>query len=124
LNRVIKILAAGSLPYSALIVMLGMAFYVGRDSAPATSKVVIAERSRVILEAVMDRPDMPKEKVAEEVLEPLKAILAHYQASGYVVLDTARDENGNYAVAALPNGARDITPELQKAVARVAESSK
>ena len=64
MNRVIKILAAGSLPYSALIVMLGMAFYVGRDSAPATSKVVIAERSRVILEAVMDRPDMPKEKVA------------------------------------------------------------
>ncbi len=124
MNAAAKILAAGSLPYSALIILLALAFYAGRESAPASPKVLIAERSRVILEAVMDRQDLPREKVILEVLDPLKAVLAKYQAQGYVVLDTARDENGNFSVAALPDGARDITPELQKAVSKIVEQGK
>lgn len=121
MKAALKIISAGALPYSALIVLLALAFYVGRESAPATPKVVVAERGRVILEAVMDRQDMPKEKITHEVLEPVKAVLAKYMKQGFVVLDSAKDENGNYSVAALPENVIDITQELQTAVARKAE---
>ncbi len=116
----LKILSAGSLPYSALAVLLGLAFYIGKESAPATPKVAVAERGRVILEAVMDRQDMPKEKIIQEVLDPVKAVLLTYMNQGFVVLDSAKDENGNYSVAVLPENAIDITQELQNAVARKA----
>lgn len=116
----LKIISAGSLPYSALIVLLGLAFYIGKESAPATPKVAVAERGRVILEAVMDRQDMPKEKIIQEVLDPVKAVLLSYMKQGFVVLDSAKDENGNYSVAALPDNVIDITQELQSAVARKA----
>lgn len=116
----LKIISAGSLPYSALIVLLGLAFYIGKESAPATPKVAVAERGRVILEAVMDRQDMPKEKIIQEVLDPVKAVLLSYMKQGFVVLDSAKDENGNYSVAALPDNVIDITRELQSAVARKA----
>lgn len=116
----LKIISAGSLPYSALIVLLGLAFYIGKESAPATPKVAVAERGRVILEAVMDRQDMPKEKIIQEVLDPVKAVLLSYVKQGFVVLDSAKDENGNYSVAALPDNVIDITQELQSAVARKA----
>lgn len=116
----LKIISAGSLPYSALVVLLGLAFYIGKESAPATPKVAVAERGRVILEAVMDRQDMPKEKIIQEVLDPVKAVLLSYMKQGFVVLDSAKDENGNYSVAALPDNVIDITQELQSAVARKA----
>ena len=119
----LKIICAGSLPYSALIVLLGLAFYIGKESAPATPKVAVAERGRVILEAVMDRQDMPKEKIIQEVLDPVKAVLLSYMKQGFVVLDSAKDENGNYSVAALPDNVIDITQELQSAVARKAVES-
>ncbi len=121
MKAALKIMSAGALPYSALIVLLGLAFYVGRESAPATPKIVVAERGRVILEAVMDRQDMPKEKITQEVLEPIKAVLANYMKQGFVVLDSAKDENGNYSVAALPDNVIDITQELQIAVSRKAQ---
>jgi hypothetical protein len=116
MNGFKKIFLAGELPYFAALVFMATGFYVGQEFRPEGPKVAIAERGAVILEAVLERHGATEEVLQREVSKPVLEVLQRYADLGYVVFDSSKDEAGNYAVAALPSAAIDITEALKQAV--------
>ncbi len=116
MNAFKKIFLAGELPYFAAIVFMATGFYAGQEFRPEGPKVAIAERGAVILEAVLERHDATEELLQREVSKPVLEVLQRYADLGYVVIDSSKDDAGNYAVAALPSSVIDITEALRQAV--------
>ncbi len=111
-----KIILAGEVPYVAVVAFAAVAFYAGHLLTPTEPKVAIAERGALIFQAVLDRQGAPREVLDTEVSQPVRGVLKRYADLGYVVIDASKDEAGNYVVAALPQGAIDITKELASAI--------
>lgn len=111
-----KYLLAGNLPYLAVAILCGVAFYAGHATVEQNGKFAIAEKSAVILQAVLDRPAESPETFAREVAQPIIEVLKRYADQGYTVLDSAKDEQGNYALIAMPKSSIDITTELRAAI--------
>jgi hypothetical protein len=111
-----SLLLAGNLPYLAVVVLSGGAFMLGRATIQPHDKVAVVEKGAIVLEAVLahaiDRP----EAIDAEVRAPILALLRKYAQLGYTVIDVSRDDAGHMAVAAMPDGAIDITPEMRAAV--------
>lgn len=111
-----QIFLAGNVPYFAVMILIGGAFFLGLHLKEEPARIAIAEKGAVILEAVLDRPSLSPEQLDEEVKKPIVNVLNHYAAQGFVVIDVSKDENGNMQVAALPRAAVDITPLLRSAI--------
>ncbi|OYU42754.1 MAG: hypothetical protein CFE44_22230 [Burkholderiales bacterium PBB4] len=119
-----SILLAGEVPFSALVILLGACLYAGHQYGQENQKIAIGERGAVVIEAVLDRPGASKEQLVKEVQDPILQVLKQYADQGYVVIDSSKDDAGNYAVAALPSGALDITQALREAVKKPTEAIK
>lgn len=110
------ILLAGNFPISALLILVSASFYIGHELGADAPKVAVGERGAVVLDAVLDRPGASKEQLHQEVTAPILEVLKQYADQGYVVIDSSKDEAGNYSVAALPRETIDITAALRAAV--------
>jgi multidrug efflux pump subunit AcrB len=115
---------AGDVPFSALLILSGACFYIGTQYGHDVPKFAIGERGAVVLDAVLDRPGASKEELQKEVTDPILDVLKHYADQGYVVIDSSKDDAGNYSVAALPRETVDITEALRTAVKKKAEAAK
>jgi hypothetical protein len=111
-----KRLLVGNVPFLAVAILAACAFYAGRISVNTPPRLAIAEKGAVVMDAVLQHPDATPEQLERQVRKPILTVLQKYQAAGYTVIDASRDERGLMAVAALPAGAVDITPELRSAV--------
>ena len=118
-----KLILAGELPYIAVLAFAITGFYAGQQFKNDAPKVAIAERSAVILEAVLERHGDTQETLQNEITQPVLNVLKRYADLGYVVIDTSRDDAGNYSVAALPADAINITDVLRQAVKKKPEAS-
>lgn len=119
-------LLSRALPQAALILALvslcAVSFYAGNQfaAAPQNGKYLVADKDAVILAAVFDRDSTDTQALQAEITQPILQLMRRYAEQGYVIIDGARDERGNYTIAALPPGTRDITPELSAAIRRKA----
>ena len=111
-----KYILAGDLPYLVMIILCTAAFFFGRTTVEPTGKFAIAEKSAIVLQAVLDRPFEPAETITHEVAQPIIAVLKNYSDQGYTIIDAAKDDQGNYAIIALPKTTIDITDALRAAI--------
>ncbi len=115
-----KIILAGEVPYVAVIAFAAVSYYVGQQMMPTEPKVAIAERGALIFQAVLERQGASREVLDAEVSQPVRAVLKKYADLGYVVIDASKDDAGNYVVAALPQGAIDISKDIASAIKKPA----
>lgn len=116
LNFVKKILTV-DVPLFAVVLFCGATAYGVHELLPtATGKYLVAEKSAIILQAVFERQGLPDEEMEKQIGKPILAVLKKYADQGYVVIDAAKDEQGNLSIAAMPNGTRDISAELRAAI--------
>lgn len=110
-------------PTCAVGFLCGVCFYAGMqvNDSPAAGKYLIADKNAVILNAVLERNSTDQKALEKEIVMPVLQVLRRYSDQGYVVIDGARNDQGHFSVAALPAGARDITPELSAAIGRKGE---
>lgn len=115
-----KLIFAGNVPYLAAAMLAASAFYLGHETTNlkgrSAPKVAFAEKGAVILDVVLRRQDISPAALDEQIKKPIVAVIKRYVDQGYVVIDSSRDESGNMAVAGIPPGAIDITPEIRAAV--------
>lgn len=111
-----KYILAGNLPYLVMVILCTAAFVLGQATVEPTGKFAIAEKGSIVLQAVLDRPSEPPETISREVAQPIIEILKRYADQGYTVIDTTKDDQGNYALIALPKNAIDISEELRAAI--------
>ena len=126
--RLLTVLTAGDVSYAVVAVLCLVAFLTGRmwvDSpnaevpnpgGKAGPPIVLVEKSALVMQAVLERPQLSRAEIEQQIAQPIREVLQRYTARGYVVVDVARDEAGGFAVAALPEGAADITPEVREAL--------
>ena len=127
-SRLLTVLTAGDVSYAVVAVLCLVAFLTGRmwvDSPNAElpnpggnagPPIVLVEKSALVMQAVLDRPQLSPAEIEQQIAQPIRAVLQRYTARGYAVVDIAREEAGGYAIAALPDGAADITPEVREAL--------
>ena len=127
-SRLLTVLTAGDVSYAVVAVLCLVAFLTGRmwvDSpnaevpnpgGKAGPPIVLVEKSALVMQAVLERPQLSRAEIEQQIAQPIRAVLQRYTARGYVVVDVAREEAGGFAVAALPDGAADITPEVREAL--------
>lgn len=116
--NVVKTLLLSPVPLFAVAMACGVSFYAGGvlNSTKPNGKYVTAEKNALILQAVFDRQGATPEQLKQEISDPIRLVLKKYIDQGYVVIDTAKDESGNMAVAAIPPGTLDVTEELAAAL--------
>jgi hypothetical protein len=114
------LLLAGELPYLAALILCGGAFAAGQHTIKPRDRVAVAEKSAIVLEALLARPNTTEREIDTQLRKPIIAVFKRYAEAGYTVIDAAKDEAGNLTVVALPADAIDITPELRRAVAEAA----
>ena len=127
-SRLLTVLTAGDVSYAVVAVLCLVAFLTGRmwvDSpnaevpnpgGKAGPPIVLVEKSALVMQAVLERPQLSRAEIEQQIAQPIREVLQRYTARGYVVVDVAREEAGGFAVAALPDGAADITPEVREAL--------
>lgn len=118
-----RILLAGNLPYCAVGILLVGAFYLGHLLSIPPARIAVAEKGAVVLEAVLARAGESQETLEKEISQPIVALLNHYAAMGFVVMDISKDDAGNMTVAALPKEVVDITPLLREAIKKSASQA-
>lgn len=109
------------MPYSAVLLIAALGVYIGYETnllkgTTNPPKVAFAEKSAVVIKALLTRNDLDKNAVDAQIKQPILAVIKRYVEQGYVVIDSGRDENGMMAVSGIPKGAIDITPELYAAL--------
>jgi hypothetical protein len=97
-------------------IIAACSFMAGRSTVIPRDKVAIAEKSALVLEALLSHPSSTPEEIDAQLRQPILAVFNRYAALGYTVIDAGKDEQGNLAVVAVPADAIDITPELRAAV--------
>ena len=104
----------------ATAALCAVCFYAGGKLTGATpnGKYLVADKNAVILSAVMERDSTDAEALKAEITQPILKLMRQYTDQGYVIIDSGRDERGNFTIAALPADTRDITKELAAAVTR------
>jgi hypothetical protein len=85
--------------------------------APPAPKIAFAEQGAVVLEAILDRPNMKSADANRLVGGTVRTVLDKYQRAGYLVVNVTHSADGQLLIAAIPNGAVDITPEMRTSVA-------
>lgn len=105
---------------AAITFLCGACFYAGGqfNSTVPNGRYLVADKNAVILAAVLERNSTDAKALEAEIAQPVLRVMKRYTDEGYVIIDGAKDERGNFTVAALPAGTRDITQELAAAVAR------
>lgn len=91
-------------------------YLFGSSSEPVNSKFLIANRTGLIYEAILDNPDISKDEAKKMIVDPINAILTSYRDQGFIVIDGAKDDQGHYSIVALPKESRDISDELKNAI--------
>jgi hypothetical protein len=104
------------LVYMGVAIIAACSFMAGRSTVIPRDKVAIAEKSALVLEALLSHPSSTPEEIDAQLRQPILAVFNRYAALGYTVIDAGKDEQGNLAVVAVPADAIDITPELRAAV--------
>jgi hypothetical protein len=108
--------AGGGLVYLGMAIIAACSFMAGRSTVMPRDKVAIAEKSGLVLEALLSHPSSTPEEIDAQLRRPILGVFNKYAALGYTVIDAGKDEQGNLAVVAVPANAIDITPELRAAV--------
>ncbi|KWK68769.1 hypothetical protein [Burkholderia ubonensis] len=114
------ILTGGKVPYSVLC-LLSFAVYsigyrAGHETAKPAPRIAIAEKGAVVLEAALSHPTATPAQLKALITDPISTVLRRYDAQGFVVVDTSRNDQGDMTVTALPAETLDITNELRAAV--------
>lgn len=114
----LKKLVTFNVPAFAVLFLLMVAYYSGGvlNSQQLNGKYLTVEKSALIIQAYLERQGETKEQLNAEITLPILSILKKYTEQGYVVIDTAKDENGNMTIAALPKGTADINKEVAAAL--------
>lgn len=119
-----KLVFAGNIPYLAALMLAAGAFYAGYSYCVGTikpqSKIVYAEKAAVVYGQMIKMEEVSDDALDAKLRKPILDVLTKYQRAGYVIIDASKDDAGNMSIMALPAEARDITPELEAAVARAA----
>lgn len=110
------VILAGEVPFVAVAAFAAVAFYAGQQLSITEPKVAMAERSALIFQAVLERPGANPQSLEEDVAQPVRSVIKRYADLGYVVIDSSKDDAGNYVVAAIPKGAIDISKEMSAAI--------
>lgn len=102
----------------ATAALCAVCFYAGGklNGVTPTGKYVVADKAAVILDAVMASDSTDPKALDARITKPVLQVMRHYTEQGYVVIDGAKDEHGNFTIAALPADTRDITQELSSAI--------
>lgn len=85
---------------------------------PPAPKIAFAEQGAVVLEAILAQPNMKPEDAQRLVGGTLRTVLDKYQRAGYLVVNVTHSADGQLLIAAIPDGAVDITPEMRSSVGR------
>lgn len=116
-----KVLLNGRMPYS-VVIALTLAAYVYGEMTHAVGPtkqacgIAVADQSAVVLDAVLNHPEMSKDQMKASISAPIRGVMQQYQALGYTVIDVSRNDQGQMTVTEVPSNAVDITNELRKAV--------
>ena len=107
-------------PAAAIAFLCGACFYAGGkfNSVVPNGRYLVADKNAVILSAVIERNSTDAKALQAEIAQPILQVMKRYTDQGYVIIDGAKDEHGNFTIAALPADTRDITQELSAAIAR------
>ncbi len=101
----------------AVLICAAAAFYLGLSwEKPEPIKFAVAEKAAVVIQAVLDNPNLTNEQNQVQIVDPIRGVLKKYADQGYAVIESSRDENGNHAIAALPANSINITSELKEAL--------
>jgi hypothetical protein len=111
----ISLMGTGNLPYLVVAGLSAAMFMAGRASSNQHLRVAVAEKSAVVMQAVLENPQMSRAQLDEQVKAPIMKVMQRYAAAGYAVIEAGADEAGGYSVLALPVGSVDITAELRAA---------
>ena len=115
-----KLLSVG---VASLVVGVLGGYFIGdlthEDSS--NNQIIIANRSGIILQAILDTPEMNKDDAQKLIVTPINNVLKSYRDQGFVVLDAAKNEDGHYSIIALPENAKDITNEIKEAIKHVSK---
>lgn len=116
-NVVSKVVMAG-VPAFAVVFLCGVCFYAGSALNKTEGKYVTVDKGGVIFTSVMEMtpPTSDPAILKKRVTDPIVGVLAKYAKEGYVVIDTAKDDQGNMSIVALPKETKDITAELSAAI--------
>lgn len=109
-----KLLSVGTA--SLILGALGGYFIGDLSHQDSNNQIIMANRSGIILQAVLDTPEMNRDDAQKLIIAPINNILKLYRDQGFVVIDAAKNDDGHYSVIALPDNARDITDELKDAI--------
>ncbi|RQQ88676.1 hypothetical protein DF134_19025 [Burkholderia stagnalis] len=114
------ILTGGKVPYSVLcllsFVVYSIGYRAGHETAKPAPRIAIAEKGAVVLEAALNHPTATSAQLKALISDPISTVLRRYDAQGFVVVDTSRNDQGDMTVTALPAETLDITNELRAAV--------
>ena len=88
------------------------------QTQPPAPKIALTEQGGVVLEAVLDRPDVDQATAARLVGQAVRSVLSKYRDQGYVVLDVTHSGDNEVLIDAVPRSAIDITQEMRAAVTR------
>jgi len=118
------IILYGELPVLAVFICAAAAFYLGQSwEKPEPIKFAVAEKAAVVIQAVLDNPNLTNEQNQAQIVDPIRGVLKKYADQGYAVIESSRDENGNHAIAALPANSINITSELKEAIQKAKSTS-
>ena len=120
----VKKRGSGSFVVIICAVAAVVGFVAGRQSIQPTGKFAFAEKGAIITEAIFARQDLDEAALKKEVVQPILGVLQRWSDQGYIVIDSSKDEQGNFAVLAIPDGAKDISAEMREAIKLTATESK
>ena len=118
MNKKADLIFAG-VPLALVVFLCAGAYAAGAYLHPQPQgKYVTADKAAVIFTAVMEMQPAASDEalLKKRITDPVLGVLRRYTEQGYVVIDAAKDDQGNMSIVALPVGTKDITEELSAAV--------
>ena len=110
-------LAALILCMSSALIGVAIDHRVFQPQTPAP-RIALAEQGAVVLEALLNRPDLDPAMARLAVGQTVARVVSRYQQLGFLVINANRGAEGQLLVESVPSSSIDITDEMRAAVAQ------
>ncbi len=115
--NLIKAILNATLPLWAVAIItlcIGLLVHVLFQAPEEGPKFATVAKMGIIFEAASRQPNLSEDQVQSAIVKPTLALLKQYEEKGYIVIDTTRDECGNFTIAAIPEQALNLNEELRQ----------
>ena len=113
----IKNILNASLPLWAVTIItlcVGALVHVLFQPPEEGPKFATVAKMGIIFEAASRQPNLSEEQIQSAIVKPTLGLLKQYEEKGYIVIDTTRDECGNFTIAAIPEQAVNLNEQLRQ----------